>query len=100
MNQKLKRTLVVLALGNALAGCYAGVAYDTDYPSAGYVSSAEPVYYEGRPVYWYHDRWYYRDGRGWRHYDREPVFLHERRTESARRHEWRARPVAPPEWRR
>jgi hypothetical protein len=35
--------------------------------------------YEGRTVYLYNDRWYYRDGAAWRYYDREPPALAERR---------------------
>lgn len=36
-------------------------------------------YYEGRTVYWVHDRWYYRDGRHWHYYRVEPRELHHRR---------------------
>lgn len=35
--------------------------------------------YEGRTVYWVHDRWYYRDGGRWRYYRVEPRELHRRR---------------------
>jgi hypothetical protein len=92
----IRRALFVVTLAGALAGCYAEV-YDADYPPATYVSTAEPVYYEGRPVYWYHDHWYYRDARGWRHYGNEPASLHEHRVATARRQPgWHARPAEPP----
>jgi hypothetical protein len=94
--QWMSRAAVALALVTQL-GCYAGVAYDTDYPSGTYVSAAPPVYYEGRPVYWYRNHWYYREGRGWRHYPNEPVVLYQRRV--ARRPPppgWRASPPPPP----
>jgi hypothetical protein len=90
------RFVTALALMGALASCYAGT-YDTDYPPAVYVSTAPPVYYQGRPVYWYHDHWYYRDYRGWRHYPSEPAYLHEHRRQHAYYY------YAPPphsEWRR
>jgi hypothetical protein len=87
-----------------LSSCYATVgydsAYDGDYPPAAYIATTEPYYLEGRPVYWYHDRWYYRDGGGWRHYQREPAELRARRLQGPvvrRDYEpgWRARAAAP-----
>jgi hypothetical protein len=33
------------------------------------------VTYENRPVYWVHNRWYYRDGDRWGYYREEPVGL-------------------------
>lgn len=58
-------------------GCYGEV--DEGPPSA-YVSSAQPVYYDGRPAYWYGGRWYYRDGGGrWGYYRSEPRYLHDYR---------------------
>jgi hypothetical protein len=41
----------------------------------------EPVYYEGRPVYLYSGHWYYREGPRWRHYEREPPVLYQRRVQ-------------------
>lgn len=49
------------------------------YPPATYVATTEPVYYQGRPTYWYRDRWYYRDGGGWRSYPEEPRALNQQR---------------------
>ena len=98
----IARAACGLALAGTLAGCYASVGYDTEYPPATYVSTAEPVTYEGRPVYWYRDHWYYRDGGGWRHYRSEPTVLREHRVAAARRQPgWHAQPAPPAgEWRR
>jgi hypothetical protein len=35
--------------------------------------------YEGRTVYLYNDRWYYREGSAWRYYEREPPPLADHR---------------------
>ena len=45
------------------------------YPPSAYIATTPPVYYQGRASYWYGNRWYYRDGRGWGAYDREPAYL-------------------------
>jgi hypothetical protein len=52
-------------------------------PPSWYIATSRPVYYEGRPSYWYNDRWYYRDGRSWRTYNDEPRFLREHRERRA-----------------
>jgi hypothetical protein len=70
------------------AGCgvEVGAAYspgdDGDYPSEAYIASTEPVYFEGHASYWYGNRWYYRDGNRWAHYNREPAALQQRRLQS------------------
>jgi hypothetical protein len=48
-------------------------------PPAAYIASAQPEYFEGRPVYWYNNSWYYRDHGRWSYYRSEPGYLHERR---------------------
>jgi len=48
-------------------------------PPAAYIATTQPEYFEGRPVYWYNNNWYYRDRGRWSYYRREPVYLHERR---------------------
>jgi hypothetical protein len=53
------------------AGGYA----EDDYPPDEFIVSAEPQYYEGRPAYFYHNRWYYRDGGRWGYYHSEPAAL-------------------------
>ena len=70
----------VLVVGS---GCHAYVEPDVGYAT---VTSAPvdietypSVSYEGRPVYFYGDRWWYRDGRRWTYYRDEPVQLHRER---------------------
>ena len=49
-------------------------------PPAAYIATVTPEYYEGRPVYWYNDNWYYRDRHNhWVYYRHEPAYLRERR---------------------
>ena len=40
---------------------------------------APAVIYEGHPVYWYHNRWYYQNGGRWSYYGSEPIGLRGRR---------------------
>ena len=65
----------------SVTGCsgevYAEPAY---YPPPGYLATAAPVYYEGRPAYYYNDRWYFRSGGGWGYYRSEPGYLYNHRT--------------------
>ena len=49
-------------------------------PPSVVVATSQPVYYEGHPSYWYGGHWYWRDGRAWRSYSSEPVYLHEHRS--------------------
>jgi hypothetical protein len=48
-------------------------------PSAAYIATVQPEYFEGRPVYLYNNNWYYRDEHGWNYYRTEPPFLRDRR---------------------
>ena len=70
---RLFRALLAGLLFGA-AGCYAD-GYAVYDPPAGYVATAQPYYYGGRPSYWYRNRWHYRTGGGWGHYRSEPVVL-------------------------
>jgi hypothetical protein len=76
-------TLCATAL--SLAGCYAGTGYavggDYDDLPPDFVVTTEPYYFEGRPVYWYHDHWHYRDGNHWRYYRSEPAPLRQYRSQ-------------------
>jgi hypothetical protein len=73
-------TLVVMAdCGVEMAATYPGTVYDDDYPPDAFIATTEPIYFEGRPTYWYGGRWHYREGGHWRHYDREPRALFDRR---------------------
>jgi hypothetical protein len=88
----------------ALPGCYA-----TEDPApVGYVeTTAAPVdietypsvVYEGQPVYFYGDRWWHRDGRGWTYYRDEPGELRRQRSVVVRAPRGRGR-VVPHEERR
>ena len=57
-------------------------ADDGDYPPDDFIATTEPVYYDGHPAYWYHNRWFYRDGSRWSSYAHEPPALAQRRAES------------------
>lgn len=48
-------------------------------PPPAFVATFQPEYFEGRPVYWYHNNWYYRGEHGWSYYRSEPRYLHDRR---------------------
>lgn len=81
---------IALALGSVLviAGCgvEVGAEYPVgyyDYPPDAFIATSEPVYWEGRPAYWYGDRWYYRDGGRWSYYQSEPRGLYEHRVQVA-----------------
>jgi hypothetical protein len=87
----------ILAIGaSALTGCYAAL----DPQPVGYtVVSAAPVdietypsvLYAGQPVYFYGDRWWYRDGASWTYYQSEPEELHRQREVVVRMPRGRAR---------
>jgi hypothetical protein len=64
--------------GDYPPGEYPVGAYD-NYPPDAYIATAEPVYFDGHASYWYGNRWYYRDGGHWNHYDHEPAGLYRRR---------------------
>jgi hypothetical protein len=70
----------LLGLTLLVSGCYGEVDGDPAYyPSASYVVTAQPVYYEGHASYWYGGRWVYRDGANWNYYRSEPQYLGARR---------------------
>jgi hypothetical protein len=80
---KLMKTILSLAI---LAAVSLGAAHEADAqvvvevaPPDAYVASATPEYYEGRPVYFYHNYWYYRDHGRWSYYRHEPQYLYGRR---------------------
>lgn len=81
-------------------GCLIGepgpAYYSDDYPPDAYIATTDPYYFDGHATYWYGGRWYYRDGRSWRHYDHEPPALYQRRVQGppVRRH-YEARPAGP-----
>jgi hypothetical protein len=74
--------LAVMVSGTmAASGCSAEIlAEPVEYPPQAFVATTAPVYYQGRPAYWYNERWYYRTGGGWGYYRVEPGYLNRRRT--------------------
>ena len=90
----MKTTILALAFMAQLSGC--GTWTVTTPPLATVELTAAPItdievypntVYEGRTVYFYDNRWYYRDGARWRYYEQEPVGL------AARRYEFMEQPV-------
>jgi hypothetical protein len=86
MKQQIKALLVGVSAAFLSAGCYASagtttVAYaeTTESPIEIDVVSYPHTYYEGRAVYFYQDRWYYRDGPRWVYYREEPQILYRQR---------------------
>ena len=68
------------AQAQVAVGVGVGVGVDIVEPPAAYIATVQPEYFEGRPVYYYNNYWYYRDGYGrWGYYRYEPAFLRERR---------------------
>jgi hypothetical protein len=95
----------VFCLALSLVGCVATVEPEPVYADATYVPTDIERYpyvvYEGRPVYYVHDRWYARDGSRWVYYRSEPTYLREQRTyirqaPPAYRQPVYAAPPAPP----
>jgi hypothetical protein len=73
----------VLGLG-VIAACLASAPVQAQvqiqiYPPAWFIATTSPVYYEGHASYWYGNQWHYRQGRTWHTYQREPMYLHDRR---------------------
>ncbi len=84
--RRLVVAATLVASSGLLTGCEVGVGadypagyYGDDYPPDAYIATTSPVYYDGYPSYWYHGRWFYRNGGGWAHYDHEPRGLYDRR---------------------
>jgi len=72
---------VIVSATTAATGCAAEIiAEPAYYPPPAFVASTAPVYFEGRPAYWYNGRWYFRSAGGWGYYRSEPRYLYEQRT--------------------
>jgi hypothetical protein len=52
---------------------------EMEAPPVEHVRVAPSVVYEGHPVYWYRNRWYYQNGGRWGYYREEPIGLRGRR---------------------
>ena len=82
---KLTKLLPLAVLAGLSVGAAheaaAQVVVDVGYaPPAAYIATATPEYYEGRPVYYYNNSWYYRDHGRWSYYRHEPQYLYGRRS--------------------
>jgi hypothetical protein len=77
----LKGFLFAGAVAAGLASTPARAGLEISFsPSAGFVATSSPVYYEGHAAYWYGNRWQYREGGQWRSYREEPSYLRESRS--------------------
>jgi len=74
----VKQLAVIGVLAASLYGTRAE-AQIMVYPPAEWLATSTPVYYEGRPAYWWGNRWYYRNGAGWGYYHDEPGYLRDYR---------------------
>jgi hypothetical protein len=97
LKQVMLSAAVVLALGATAAQAQVELRL---FPPAPFIATTRPTYHEGRPNYYYGNRWHYREGREWRQYREEPQFLRdqrnrrefgERQRASQRRDAWRYR---------
>jgi hypothetical protein len=84
----MTRTIVKLSKGILLAGTVAACLVSAPVqaqveiqisPPAWFIATNRPTYYQGRPAYWYGNRWHYREGRAWRTYREEPAYLRDQR---------------------
>ncbi len=74
MNRRLLTKTAPLVAASIVAAAtlslsFAGVAaaeVTVDFPSAEFLTTVQPVYYENHAVYWWHNRWFWRDGSSWR----------------------------------
>jgi len=94
MTKPYSKTSKGLFLVGALAACLAAVPAQAQVriqvgvPSW-FIATNRPVYYEGRPAYYYGNQWHYRQGRTWHTYREEPRFLRDHRMGARRGHDRR-----------
>jgi hypothetical protein len=97
MQRKLMKTLSGALCAAAVSSFMLASPVDAEIavrisPPSWFIGTATPYYYQGRASYWYENRWYYRDGRHWRYYEREPYELSKHHGHSHRhygRRHWR-----------
>jgi hypothetical protein len=89
---QIMKTVLMLVIPGALAlatpteaQAQPGVEVVVEPPSA-FIATAAPEYFEGRPVYYYNNYWYYRDHGRWGYYRSEPGYLRDRRAHWVDRH--------------
>jgi len=78
MTRTLATILKKVACVGLLAACLSSVparAQDFGYPPADWLATTTPVYFEGRPAYFWNGHWFYRNGGGWGWYHDEPGYL-------------------------
>jgi hypothetical protein len=87
MNRKIKTTLkgvlCAAVMAAAVVAAQAQIEVTVGFPTPEFIATTTPVVFEGHAAYWYGGRWYYRDGRAWRYYRDEPVFLRDHRMHAA-----------------
>jgi hypothetical protein len=78
MTNAFVKTLQGLLCAAAIAACVfaAGARAQVHVePPPEVIATLSPVYFEGRPAYWWGGRWYYRNGSAWGYYHDEPGYL-------------------------
>jgi hypothetical protein len=92
MTRKIEKLMHGFFAASAIAACLLSAPSNAQvviYPPSAFIATTSPVYYEGHASYWYGNRWWYRDGRSWRGYEREPAYLHDYRgTRGVDRHHY------------
>ena len=65
--------------------------YWVGYVPSEHIATVEPVYWNGRPHYYYNGYWMYREGARWRYYRSEPAYFQQWRYRypNGRWHYWR-----------
>ena len=86
MNTRMRGAIAALGALLFSAGCYVSTepvpvvyAGGAETPTNVEIESSPRSTYDGRDVYYYRSRWYYRDRGNWAYYVREPAELHRQR---------------------
>jgi hypothetical protein len=87
MSTRLSRKSLAFVAASVVAGAAlslplartAAAQVVVDFPTAEFMATVQPVYYENHAVYWWQNHWLWRDGSSWHSYDREPPVLAQRR---------------------
>lgn len=84
MTRSFMKTINSLIAAGILASCLVPMPAEGQVyvdvglaPPPEFIATATPVYYEGRPAYWWNGRWYFRDGARWGYWHDEPGYLHD-----------------------
>jgi hypothetical protein len=80
MMKALWAAALLVACAEAPAVGQVSFGFQVGPPPPAFIATTAPVYFQGRPTYWYNGFWQYRDPRGaWQVYRQEPPFLAQRR---------------------